>query len=425
MSKKDKEIIDAENSKDETSSEPQQPETDTENNPTVEETAADSAFEENSEDPGSIDDAEKDKAKSSSGLKFVKLFIFLVVLAAIAYAVYFGWEKWQDYQTQTHKADQVDLIQQQLKQQQQSFESALQQQKNQMQALQSNLSQSQARISQLQQQLSSTQSKIQALSSNKQQDWLFNEAQYLLREASNKLSFTNDAASIISLLQAADSVLSQINDGSLTDLRQAISRDINAVRSSGNLDIEGVAIAIETLKSDLLQLELASIQLQSNEPQADTAVAETDISSWQHFKNSISKAASKYYTVHHFEESVRPFISPERDRLLRENIALNLQTAQLAALQNNQSLYLANLQQVNVWVAEYFKQKSSTTSAFIQQLEELLEQSVELNLPSQLQSYKLISELSKQKVDQWLEESETANEESTQETSTTEEEPSA
>jgi uroporphyrin-3 C-methyltransferase len=392
------------------------------NDSTVEKSAADSVFDESPERDDDMtrdttQDASLDQAndsgddngskppknsKSSSGAKPIKWFILIIILAAIAYAIYFGWQKWQDFQANQQKADRIDQIEQQLNTQQKSISSTLSSQKQTIRDLSNQLEENRRHVSQLQDQLRTTQRKFQAQNSDKQNEWLFNEAEYLIKEASYKLNFTDDAATIIALLQAADAQLAELNDGSLTQLRQAISSDINRVRGSGNLDIEGIAIAIQTLKGNVSQLELASVQLNSKESKEQTTTQETDISSWQHFKNSVSKAASKYYTVHQFDESTQPFISPQKDRLLRENILLNLQTAQLAALQNNQSLYQSNLQDVKNWVEQYFKQKPASTSAFLQQLDELLNNSVELELPAQLNSYQLISEISQQKVNRWL-----------------------
>ena len=408
-----------------------------------EQAAADSVFDEPTLD-GDSDSSSKEsstkeassaktsKGSNGSSSKPIKWFIFLILVAAIAYAVFFGWQKWQDYQSTMNKADRIDQIEQQISMQQHSLETKMSKQTDLIRDLSSDLEQNQRYINQLQEQLRTTQRKFQTLSSEKQQDWLFNEAEYLIREASYKLNFTDDAASIIALLQAADNQLSELNDGSLTQIRQAISQDINAVRGSGNLDIEGVAIAIETLKSNLSQLELASVQLDKTSTEAEDNNSQVEVSSWQHFKNSMSHAASKYYTVHQFDESTQPFISPQKDRLLRENILLNLQTAQLATLQNNQPLYESNLGNVKQWVEQYFKQKPATTQAYLTQLEELLDRSVELDLPASLQSYQLISDISQQKVKQWLEsdsptteEPETTDSEDTDNNASIEEEPSA
>ncbi|WP_223669928.1 uroporphyrinogen-III C-methyltransferase [Kangiella shandongensis] len=421
MSEKDKEITSTDASKEDNGqSDSSKPETQVD----FDEAAADSAFESEEPEGESSQPQASQSDNSNGGVKAIKWFVLLIVLAAIAYAIYFGWQKWQQYQTNSQKADQVDQLQSQLEKQQQHLDRSLQQQSQELEKMNNALSQSQVRIEQLQQQLHTTQRKIQAQTSDKQQDWLFNEAEYLLREASHKLNFTNDAASIIALLKAADDLIAELNNGSYTTLRQAISSDINAIRGSGNLDIEGIAIALETLKDDINQLELASVQLDSKPEQTSESDATTDISSWQHFKNSVTEAASKYYTVHHFEESVRPFISPQKAHLLRENIALNLQTAQLAALQNNQALYQANLEQVKGWVSDYFKQKPASTSAFQQQLDELLNESVELDLPASLDSFQLISELSQQKVNSWLQQETPEDKASAEEPAQAAEEPS-
>ncbi|GAA0207442.1 hypothetical protein GCM10009123_13690 [Kangiella japonica] len=387
----------------------------------VEQSAADSAFDDNphseqadssqsgahSSEPSS---SKPNKTQSQSATKPIKWFILIILLAAIGYAIFFGWQKWQNYQASLDKADRIENIEQNVSQQQSRFNAQLSEQNQKLDKLMSRLEDNQRYVEQLQDQLRTTQRKFQTFSSEKQQDWLFNEAEYLIREASYKLSFTDDAASIIALLQAADNQLASLDDGSLTQLRQAISQDINAVRSSGNLDVEGIAIAIETLKDSLAQLELASVQLENKENSVEEVQPETDLSSWQHFKNSMSKAASKYYTVHQFDESTQPFISPQKDRLLRENILLNLQTAQLAALQNNQALFESNLTNVKQWVEQYFKQKPAATQAFLEQVSELLNGSVELDLPQSLQSYTLIREISQSKVDAWLESPSTTKE---------------
>lgn len=382
----------------------------------AEQSAADSAFDESQDsEPSDTSSSnpslsKSDKTQNKSATKPIKWFIFIILLAAIGYAIFFGWQKWQNYQASLDKAERIEQIEQQIAQQQSRFNSQLSQQSQKVEQLSNSLEENQRYVQQLQQQLQTTQRKFQTFSSEKQQDWLFNEAEYLIREASYKLNFTDDATSIIALLQAADNQLASLNDGSLTQLRQAISQDINSVRGSGNLDIEGIAIAIETLKDNLAQLELASVQLENKESTAEEATTEADLSSWQHFKNSMSNAASKYYTVHQFDESTQPFISPQKDRLLRENILLNLQTAQLAALQNNQALFESNLTNVKQWVEQYFKQKPASTQAYLKQVSELLNSSVELDLPQSLQSYTLIREMSQSKVDAWLESSATTKE---------------
>ena len=226
---------------------------------------------------------------------------------------------------------------------------------------------------------------------------MLSEAEYLIRQASYKLHYTDNAKTIVGLLQAADRQVLAMNDSSLQSLRQAINNDINKVRASGALDTEGVTIKLQSLKSLVADLELATVQLPDSETTEETndseAANEEEISAWQRFKNSFSSALSQYYTVHHYDESMKPFISPQHDALLRQNILLNLQTAQLAAIQHNDAMYHNALSEVEGWVNQYFKSEPATTTAFIQQLDELTQMSVKLNLPQQLESLGVIEQM--------------------------------
>ncbi|WP_018623511.1 uroporphyrinogen-III C-methyltransferase [Kangiella aquimarina] len=328
--------------------------------------------------------------KNSSPFKWV---IIVIILAIIGAGSYYGWTLWNNYQTAQDKASTLDRLNQQVQQQQNvidSLESDSKQQANELSQVNHQLS---LQLEQLQKELKETQQKITS-TDEQQNQWMLSEAEYLIRQASYKLHYTDNAKTIVGLLQAADRQVLAMNDSSLQNLRQAISNDINAVRASGALDIEGVTIKLQSLKSLVADLELATVQLPDSQTNQESNEAETtseeDISGWQRFKDSFSSALSQYYTVHHYDESMKPFISPQHDALLRQNILLNLQTAQLAAIQHNDAMYHNALSVVEDWVSQYFKSEPATTTAFMQQLDELVQMNVALNLPQQLESLPVI-----------------------------------
>lgn len=331
--------------------------------------------------------------KKASPFKWV---IIVIILAIIGAGGYYGWTLWNNYQTAQDKASTLDRLNQQVQQQQNvidSLESDSKQQANELSQVNHQLS---LQLEQLQKELKETQQKITS-TDEQQNQWMLSEAEYLIRQASYKLHYTDNAKTIVGLLQAADRQVLAMNDSSLQNLRQAISNDINSVRSSGALDIEGVTIKLQSLKSLVADLELATVQLPDSETNQELNEAETtseeDISGWQRFKDSFSSALSQYYTVHHYDESMKPFISPQHDALLRQNILLNLQTAQLAAIQHNDAMYHNALSEVEDWVSQYFKSEPATTTAFMQQLDELVQMNVALNLPQQLESLQLIERI--------------------------------
>lgn len=332
-------------------------------------------------------------AKNSSPIKWI---IIVIILAIIGAGGYYGWTLWNNYQSAQQKASTLDQLQQQVQQQQgviNNLESDSRQQANELSQVNHQLS---LQLEQLQNELKKTQQKITS-TDEQQNQWMLAEAEYLIRQASYKLHYTDNAKTIVGLLQAADRQVLAMNDSSLQSLRQAINNDINAVRASGALDIEGVAIKLQSLKPLVEELELATVQLPDGEEAETTeendVTGEEETSGWQRFKDSFSSALSQYYTVHHYDESMKPFISPQHDALLRQNILLNLQTAQLAAIQHNDAMYQNALGEVEGWVSQYFKSEPATTTAFMQQLDELVQMSVALNLPQQLESLRTIEQI--------------------------------
>lgn len=340
--------------------------------------------------------------KKSSALKWL---ITIILLAAAGYGSYYGWQHWRTYQTATEKADQITNLERLFNEQNQFITQLKTQMTQQTKHIDELNQQTQLQISALQDQLRATQRRLQNNSTNQKNDWMLAEAEYLIRQAGQKLHFSEDARSIIALLSSADEQLVSVDDDSLTILRQAISHDINTIRSSGNLDIEGISIQLETLKQSVSNLELASVQLtpQNTDNQSNDTLIIDDITSWQHFKDSVSNALDKYYTVHKYNESVKPFISPQQDIFLKQNIMLNLQTAQLAAMQHNQTSYRNSLQEVEQWLNQYYKQQAASTQAFHALLSQLLNQNVVLDLPQTLESLTLVKSISQQKINQWLE----------------------
>lgn len=332
--------------------------------------------------------------KKSSPMRWI---IIVIILAIIGAGGYYGWTLWNNYQSAQDKASTLDQLHQQVQQQQgviNDLERDGKQQANELSRVNHQLS---LQLEQLQKELKDTQQKITA-TDEQQNQWMLAEAEYLIRQASYKLHYTDNAKTIVGLLQAADRQVLAMNDSSLQNLRQAISNDINAVRASGALDIEGVAIKLQSLKPLVEELELATVQLRDSD-EAEAATDKTDdaseeeTSGWQRFKDSFSSALSQYYTVHRYDESMKPFISPQHDALLRQNILLNLQTAQLAAIQHNDAIYQNALSEVEDWVGQYFKSEPATTTAFMQQLDELLQMNVALNLPQQLESLRAIERI--------------------------------
>lgn len=340
------------------------------------------------------------KAKSSSA----KWLFLLILLAALAYASFWLWQQWQEYQGSLKQADSSQHFSQSLASQQQSITALSGEQTKLAQQSQQNIDALKLQIEALQSELSATQRKFQVINSDQQQEWQLAEIEFLIKQAAQKLYFSDDQQSIIALLNAADQQVISLADNSLLPLRQAIALDRQNINSFGRIDYDGIMLKLNALKQAVPQLELASVQFATtaDKETATTELNQTEQSTWQKFTAKIDQSLSKYYKVHHYKEAVKPFISANQDQQLRQNMLLNLQIAQLSALRKDTINYQAALSELTEWSRQYFKQDSSSAKAFAQQLNQLAQQKFTLLKPESLSSLKIIQQLISQRTTNWL-----------------------
>ncbi|WP_251358476.1 uroporphyrinogen-III C-methyltransferase [Kangiella sp. TOML190] len=348
--------------------------------------------------------------KKSSPLKWL---LALIVIAALAYGGFWLWQQWQAMQAvQQDNSRLVELEKSQQSQSQQlsQLRNSLSQQHTQAAQQRTELEQ---QIELLQQQLIASQRKFQSLTADietQSTNWQIAEAEYLIRQAAQKLHYSDDTDSIVALLEAADQQLLSVGDSNLLSLRRAISKDIAQIKSVAPLDIDTILVKLDAVELLLPQLTLASVQLGSFSEQTEPEVAATAPSAWQTFKTNVRNTFSDYYKIHHYDQSVKPFINPQQADLLEQNLRLNIQMAQLAALRHQQTAYDKALKELSIWVNEYYR-SDSTSKTLLENLKQLSQAKVAISLPNKIESLSFIKQSQQRQLNQWLqsEQVETAN----------------
>ena len=82
------------------------------------------------------------------------------------------------------------------------------------------------------------------------------EMEQLLRIANYQLNLAHDPDTALAALQEADAVLARLADPGLQPLRRQLSDDILALRSVERVDIEGIALRLDSLARRVDQLPL-------------------------------------------------------------------------------------------------------------------------------------------------------------------------
>lgn len=207
-----------------------------------------------------------------------------------------------------------------------------------------------------------------------QREWKLAEAEYLLRIANHRVLMEEDATGALSLLQAVDQIMAELDDFALHQVRARLADEIIALRQVPRDDIQGIFLRLESIKSQLDTLPLPEPQyLQS------TAVQQPEQSVWQTLLDELKK----FIRVRSLssEEAIRPLLAPDEIRYLQLNLRLAMEQAQLALLKRQQEVYEQSLLNVRRWITDHADVADERTVAVLGSVDELLVIELERPLP--------------------------------------------
>lgn len=236
-------------------------------------------------------------------------------------------------------------------------------------------------ISQLMQRVGNANRRIGEITNVSRQSWMLAEAEYLLRLANQRLVVEQAVQSSLALLKAADSILLQIDDVNLFEVRGVLAKEISSLQAIGKLDIEGVFLQLSALADQSAALALL---LPSEESAAgQDAVEQAGASEPAAQSGALGAALQSLFELVQIRQRdvpLRPLLTPEQHYYVQQNLRLMLEQAQLALLQRRQPLYQESLASAAQWVGDYY-QLNPVAKSVIASLEELQQLNVAVPLP--------------------------------------------
>lgn len=262
-------------------------------------------------------------------------------------------------------------------------------QENQLVTLQKQLKTSQEAHERFQQQtirvLTENSEKLRGLDRIDTSYWRLAEAEFLLKQAHQRLFITHDAETADLLLASADAAIMRQKDPGLLPVRTAISSDRAALRKVPRVDHDGIYLRLQTLSSQVGTLASASRFLQDNDEAAD----DNELS----YREQLVKRLTNIIRIRHHDQPVEPLLPPEQEVYLRQNIQLSLVQAQLGLLQNQQQTYASNLEQVAAWVRQYCQTEDPVVQAWLSEAQALLRLDIAPELPDISGSYRTVEKI--------------------------------
>lgn len=259
---------------------------------------------------------------------------------------------------------------------------------NQISALNQELAAKQQHLSALQQQVQRLANQSKAEQPN---DWLLTEADFLLNNALRKLVLDHDVDTSVSLLKVADETLSKVALPAVAEVRSAIHTDLKNLLSLSNVDQNAIMQQLSQLANDVDELNVLNVNFDEDPNRGKLTDSLDD------WKENAEKSAVSF--LNHFiritpkKADSKALLAPNQDIYLRENIRLRLQIAILAVPRQQDDLYKQSLETVASWIRTYFDTSTEVAQNFLKKLDELAEQSIYVDVPTQLSSLNALDKL--------------------------------
>lgn len=350
-----------------------------------------------------VDRLLQEKKPASSG-KSIAILALLVALASVSAT---GWQLWQTQQADPNEATQKESLarlqdaQQKIANSVATFEAQLNAAEspidaaefsrrderlkaveNQVASLRGQSGEDQASISavqgsvrSLEQRLSATESglvSVAASSQNSSVELDIAEIDFLLRTASERLQLFSDPIAADLALQAADVQIEALNDPMFLSVRQRIASSRQALAMVPRIDHVELSTQLTALQSKVPDLPFRGEAETEPEP-----VLPDDAGWWESFKQTMSSLV----TVRRRVPEDQSLLSLDDKDYLRQGLWLQLESARLALMRNDTSVYSGSLDRVNDTVEQFFQNGSSGVQALLLEVAALKQVNIAPEMP--------------------------------------------
>ena len=289
-------------------------------------------------------------------------------------------------------ATQLTALQKQQEQQQASLESTIKQQATALQ-------ESDRQQANLARELDEVQQKVATISGSDAKTWLLAQSDFLVKLAGRKLWSDQDVTTAAALLKSADASLADMNDPSLLTVRRALTDDISALSAITQVDYDGIILKLNQLSNQVDNLRLADNNSDDTPMDSDGSELSSTVTEWrENLTKSWHNFMDSFITIRRRDETAVPLLAPNQDVYLRENIRSRLLVAAQAVPRHQDETYKQSLENVSTWVRAYYDTNDSVTKSFLDELDSLSQQSINMDVPQTLESQPLLEKLMQTRV---------------------------
>jgi uroporphyrin-3 C-methyltransferase len=208
------------------------------------------------------------------------------------------------------------------------------------------------------------------------------EVEQMLLIAGQQLQLSANVKAALIAMQQADDRLKRMDRAALNGLRQAISRDIDKLRTLPDVDVPGINFRLDNLIAEIDTLPL--VQDIAHVPQEKSVVMTTPVreeGAWQRLMREIWEDMKRLVRIENMQKRELPLLPPTQTFFLRENLKLRLLSARLGLLSRDEKSFTHDLQSAQEWIVRYFDVKSTGGARAVTTLQKLRESSINIEMP--------------------------------------------
>jgi len=182
--------------------------------------------------------------------------------------------------------------------------------------------------------------------------WAMAEVEFLLQTANQRVLLAGDTEGAIIILALADQRLREIADPKLYYLRSLLSDEQLALASVPKVDIDGLAVQLQSVLSQVDSLEVLVAPLTSTKEVDSQASSKAE--NWEEAMLAAWESVRSLVTIRHQDNSAAPRLAPKEQYFLYQNLHLKLEIARTALLGGREEIYHDSLTSAEHWLEQYF-----------------------------------------------------------------------
>ena len=224
------------------------------------------------------------------------------------------------------------------------------------------------------------------------------QAEYLVQLAQFSLTYQRDVLGALALLKLADQRLASLSLSPILEVRQILAKNILALQSISVIDLAGIMTKLNVLSDQVAQLPLVPSLPRSEmivkQPNKPTKL-DTYLSDWKSVLSTSWHALERVIVIRHHGQPIEPLLAPEEYLYLKQNIELQLEIAQWAAIHQQQPIYIESLRKAAGWVNRYFTDNGLLSRAVQHDIAELQKYVIAPSVPDLTASINAITQAQK------------------------------